>query len=117
MALFLGKLYKEHDLILVIDMKQRGAGSHLNAKHCLFICTLYQFTFIHDQSNASTSHSVSSIPDGVVVEFFKVLPCLNFDMFMIFDMCMITIHVSTGMSFENITYSNRPHSVPQLTRH
>ena len=24
---------------------------------------------------------------------------------------------STGMSFENITYSNRPHSVAQLARH
>ena len=81
---FLEKLYKEHDLILVIDIKQEvQEASHLNAKHCLFICTLYQFTFIHDQSNTPTSYSVSSIPDGVVVEFFKAFPGLNFDMFMI----------------------------------
>ena len=49
MANFLEKLYKEHDLILVYRHETRGAGSHLNAKYCLFICTLYQVTFIHDQ--------------------------------------------------------------------
>ena len=66
-------------------MKQEvQEASHLNENHCLFICTLYQFTFIHDQNNTPTSHSVSSIPDEVVVEFFKAFPGLNFDMFMIF---------------------------------
>ena len=65
MALFLEKLYKEHDLILVIDMKQEvQEASHLNAKHCLFICTLYQFTFIYDQSNACNNITQRKLDSG-----------------------------------------------------
>ena len=38
---FLEKLYKEHDLILAIDMKQEvQEASHLNENHCLSVAKL-----------------------------------------------------------------------------
>ena len=68
---FLAKLYKEHDLILVIDMKQEVQEATLMQN------IVYSYTrsislllFMIKAMHATTLHSVSSIPDGVVVEVF-----------------------------------------------
>ena len=82
---FLAKLYKEHDLILVIDMKKEVQEATLMQNIVYSYTRLISLLlFMIKAMHAITSYSVSSIPNGVVVEFFKAFPGLNFDMFMIF---------------------------------